>query len=99
MAVAVTQQYLAGELSVLLERVQAVAATPAAAGEATALRQAAETGPVQALGGVTARALALTERCCWDSLCRGDAAAFTRQAAAGTALREFGVCAGLLRDV
>jgi hypothetical protein len=54
--------------------------------------------PVQALGGVAARALALTERCCWDSLCRGDEAAFTRQAAAGTALREFGVCAGLLRD-
>ena len=93
-----TQQYLAGELSVLLERVQAVAVTPAAARDATAVREAAETVPVQELGWVTVRALALTERLCWDSLRRGDAAAFTRQAAAGAALREFGICAGLLRD-
>jgi len=97
-AVEMTQQYLAGELSVLLERVQAVAPTEAAGRDAWALRQAAETVPVQALGWVTVRALALTERICWDSLNRGDAAAFTRQAAAGAALREFGVCAGLLRD-
>ena len=93
-----TQQYLAGELSVLLERVQAVATTEAARRDAWSLRQAAETVPVQALGWVTVRALALTERLCWDSLSRGDTAAFTRQAAAGAALREFGVCASLLRD-
>ena len=93
-----TQQYLAGELSVLLERVQAVATTEAAGRDATALRQAAETVPVQALAWVTVRALALTERFCWDSLSRGDAAAFTRQAAAAAALREFGVCASLLRE-
>jgi hypothetical protein len=35
---------------------------------------------------------------CWDSLNRGDTAAFTRQAAVGAALREFGVYAGFLRD-
>jgi hypothetical protein len=93
-----TQQYLAGELSVLLERVQAVAATEAASRDATALRRAAETVPVRSLGWVTVRALALTERFCWDSLSRGDMVAFTRQAAAGAALREFGVCASLLRD-
>lgn len=95
---AVTQQYLAGELSVLLGRVQAVATTEAAGRDAWSLRQAAETGPVQALGCVTVRALALTDRMCWESLKRGDIAAFTRQAAAGAELREFGVCAGLLRD-
>jgi hypothetical protein len=95
---AVTQQYLAGELSVLLGRVQAVATTEAAGRDAWSLRQAAETGPVQALGCVTVRALALTERLCWESLNSGDIAAFTRQAAAGAELREFGVCAGLLRD-
>ena len=82
----------------LLERVQAVATTEAARRDAWSLRQAAETVPVQALGGVTVRALALTERLCWDSLSLGDTAAFTRQAAAGAALREFGVCASLLRD-
>ena len=97
-AMEMTQQYLAGELSVLLERVQAVATTEAAGRDAWSLRQAAETGPIQALGCVTVQALALTERLCWDSLSRGDMAAFTRQAAAGAALREFGVCAGLLRD-
>jgi hypothetical protein len=97
-AMEMTQQYLAGELSVLLERVQAVATTEAAGRDAWSLRQAAETVPVHALCWVTVRALALTERCCWDSLSRGDTAAFTRQAAAGAALREFGVCASLLRD-
>jgi hypothetical protein len=93
-----TQQYLAGELSALLGRVQAVSTTEAACQDAWSLRQAAETVPVQGLGWVTVRALALTERLCWDSLNRGDTAAFTRQAAAGAALREFGVCAGLLKD-
>jgi hypothetical protein len=97
-AMAMTQQYLAGELSVLLERVQATATSEAAGRDLWSLRQAAETVPVQALGGVTVRALALTERLCWQSLNRGDMTAFTRQAAAGAALREFGVCAGLLRD-
>jgi hypothetical protein len=94
----VTQQYLAGELSVLLGRVQQVTTTEAAGRDAWALRQAAETGPVGALGWVTVRALALTERLCWESLARGDTAGFTRQAAAGAELREFGICAGLLRD-
>jgi hypothetical protein len=89
-----TQQYLAGELSVLLGRVQAVTMTEAAGRETCALRTAAEMGPIQALGWVTVRALALTDRLCWKSLNRGDATAFTRQAAVSAALREFGVCAG-----
>jgi hypothetical protein len=93
-----TQQYLAGELSVLLGRVQAITTTDAARREAWSLRVAAETGPIQRLGWVTVRALALTERLCWDSLNQGDATAFTCQAAAATALREFGVCSGLLKD-
>ena len=93
-----TQQYLAGELSVLLGRVQAVATTEAEGREAWSLRAAAETGPIERLGCVTVRALALTDRLCWDSLRGGDIGAFNRQAAAGAALREFGVCSGLLRD-
>ena len=97
-ATEMTQQYLAGELSVLLERVQAVTTTEAARRDARLLRQATETGPVQALGWVTVRALALIEQLCWHSLDQGDTAAFTRQAAAGAALREFGVCADLLKD-
>ena len=97
-AMGMTQQYLAGELSVLLERVQAVTTTETAGRDAWSLRHAAETEPVQALGSVTVRALALTECLCWDSLNRGDTAAFTRQAAVCAELREFGVCAGLLKD-
>jgi hypothetical protein len=93
-----TQQYLAGELSVLLEQVQAVTTTDAARCQVCSLRYEAETEPVCALGWVTVRALALTEGLCWESLNRGDTAAFTRQAAAGAALHEFGVCAGLLHD-
>ncbi len=97
-AMGMTQQYLVGQLSVLLENVQAVTTTEAAGRDAWSLREAVETGPVQALGWMTVRALSLTERLCWDSLNRGDTAAFTRQAATAAALREFGVCAGLLKD-
>jgi hypothetical protein len=93
-----TRQYLAGELSVRLERLQAVTTTEAAGRDAWSLRQAAETEPIPALGSVAVRALALTEGLCWDSLNRGDTAAFTRQAAVCAELYEFGVCAGLLRE-
>lgn len=93
-----TQQYLAGELSVLLGHLQAVATTEAAGRDARCLRQAAETEPIAALGSVTVHALALTERLCWDSLNRGDIAAFNRQAAVSAELHDFGVCAGLVKD-
>jgi hypothetical protein len=97
-AMSMTRQYVAGELSVLLEHLQAVTMTEADGRDAWSLRHAAETEPVPALGSVTARALALTECLCWDSLNRGDTAAFTRQAAVCAELHEFGVCAGLLKD-
>src|SRR5207247_147330 len=86
-AMGMTQQYLAGELSVLLERVQAVTTTAAAGRDASTLRRAAETEPVEKLGWVTMRALALTDRLCWDSLNGGDITEFARQAAVGAALR------------
>lgn len=93
-----TRQYVAGELSVLLARLQAVTTSEASGRDAWSLRRAAETEPIPALGSVTERALALTERLCWDSLNRGDTAAFTRQATVCAELHEFGVCAGLLKD-
>ncbi len=77
-----TQQYLAGELSLLLARLQATATDR----------------PLTALTSVVVRALALTDRLCWGSLQRGDTAAFTCQAAACAELREFGLCAGLLEE-
>jgi len=93
-----TRQYVAGELSVLLAHLQAVTTTDAAGRDAWSLRHAAETEPIPALGLVTVRALALTESLCWESLSRGDAAAFTRQAAVCAELHDFGVCAGLLEE-
>ncbi len=93
-----TRQYVAGELSVLLERVQAVTTTEEAERDAWSLRHAAETEPVQALPLVTMQALALAECLCWESLNRGDTAAFTRQAAVCAELHQFGVCAGLLNE-
>jgi hypothetical protein len=98
LAMRMTRQYLAGELSVLLGHLQAAATTEKSGRDASSLRHAAENEPVPALASVTERALALTEGLCWDSLNRGDTVAFTRQAAVCAELHEFGVCAGLLEE-
>jgi len=99
LAMAMTRQYLAGELSVLLGDLQAVTTTEAAQRDACSLRHAAETEPIPALGSVILRALAVAENLCWDSLDRGDTMAFTRQATVCDELQEFGVCSGLLEEV
>jgi hypothetical protein len=93
-----TQQYLAGELSLLLGDLQAVAINGASARELARLRRQAETGPLPALSSVAVRALVVTDDLCWDSLTRADGRLFARQAALGAELHEFGVCAGLLED-
>ena len=93
-----TQQYLAGELSLLLGQLRAALTNEASVVEVAHLRQRAETGPRSALASVVVRALELADRVCWDSLTRGDAAAFIHQAAIGAELREFGLCAGLLEE-
>jgi hypothetical protein len=90
------QDYLVGELSARLERLQSAAGTRA--GDVTRLRQQVETWPVTWLAAETIRALALAERLCWDSLARGDTVAFDRQAAISADLRLFGVCARLLDE-
>ena len=93
-----TRQYVAGELSVLLGHLQATATTEASVRDAWSLRHAAETEPIPALGWVAVDALALAEGLCWDSLNRGDTAAFTCQAVVCAELHEFSVCAGLLKE-
>jgi len=93
-----TQQYIAGELSLLLGELQAATTHDASVVEIAQLRQRAETGPRSALASVTVRALEVADWVCWDSLARGDAAAFLRQAAVCAELWEFGVCAGLLEE-
>ena len=93
-----TRQYVVGELSLILGELQAVAIDEAAARDVAQLRQEVETTPPVALAPVALRAVALTDGVCWDSLARGEIAAFIREAAICAELWEFGVCAGLLEE-
>lgn len=93
-----TQQYLAGELSVLLAQLSTVATSQASYADAARLRHIAETVPPPALSAVVARALEYVDSLCWESLQSGSVTAFTDQAVLGAQLREFGVCARLLDD-
>ena len=93
-----TQQYIAGELSLRIGDLQAVATDQQRAREAACLRHEAEKVPLAELGPVVVRALELGDRLCWDSLGCGDAWAFSRQAAACAELREFGICACLFDE-
>ena len=93
-----TQQYLAGELSVLLSRLQAVTPSQVSAADVVRLRHEAETVPIPALTGVAERALKLADGLCWDTLEHGDSGAFSRLAGVEAELREFGICAGMLGD-
>jgi hypothetical protein len=74
------------------------AATRQEATDIANLRYNVETRPVTGLAAEMTQALALADQLCWDSLSRGDAAAFSRQAAIGADLRLSGVCARLIDD-
>ena len=89
-------EYLAGELSVRLEQLQAASAAPP--GDLARLRYQVEDAPVTGLDADLACAMALADRICWDSVSRGDIDAFARQAPVCADLRLFGVCAGLIDD-
>jgi hypothetical protein len=93
----VTQNYLIGELSARLERLQATAGGTVA-GEVTRLRHQVETSPPSRLTSAAAQALRLADDLCWLSLASGDAAAFAQQARLAAELREFSACARLLTD-
>jgi hypothetical protein len=98
MVVPMTQQYLAGELSLLLARLQDATKEQARVRDIARLRREAEAGPLVALRTVVVRALALTDALCCDSLERGETAAFARQATICAELYNFGDCAGLLEE-
>jgi hypothetical protein len=93
-----TQQYLVGELSLLLGQLQAAMTDQASVVEVAHLRRRTETEPRSALAPIVVRALEVADWVCWDSLTRGDAAAFLRQAAVCAELWKFGVCAGLVEE-
>jgi hypothetical protein len=91
-----TQQYLAGELSLILGELQAVAASDAGVRDVARLRREAEAGSRAALASVARRALELVDGWCWDAVARGDATAFAREEAIRGELWEFALCAGLI---
>jgi hypothetical protein len=93
-----TRQYVAGELSVILGELEAVAPNETAVRDVARLRKEVETTPPVALPPVAARAVELTDDACWDALERGDVEAFVREAAICSELWEFGVCAGVLQE-
>ncbi len=93
-----TEQYLVGELSLRLARLREVAGHTGFEGAVIQLRREAETEPLDTLWRPLVRALALCDRLCWDSLARGETAAFDSQAVVGADLHDFGVCAGLLAE-
>jgi hypothetical protein len=93
----VTQDYLIGELSIRLQQLEAATARECVA-DVARLRHQVETSPLTGLPAAAARALAVADRVCWDSLARGDTAAFARQAQVSAELRQFGICARLIAD-
>ncbi len=90
-----TQNYIVGETSLLLQRLQAPTSGSARARAMARLRYEAESGHITALPGVVERALRLADTLCWGSLAEGDAEAFAAQSAASHALSEFAECAHL----
>lgn len=93
-----TQQYVAGEMSLLLAHLQSVATDEESAREIESFRREAETMPLATLASVAVRAMALADGMCWASIARGDATGFSRLAEVSAHLHEFSTCAGLLQD-
>jgi hypothetical protein len=93
-----TQDYLVGEMSVCLQHLEAVTTEQEAAADVVRLRRQVETSPPSSLAAEATLALAVADGFCWDSLTRGDATAFARQARVSAELREFGICARLIAD-
>jgi hypothetical protein len=93
----VTQQYLIGQFSALLEELQPSPGDGLAAAVHD-LRQAVECSPLQMLPKLAREAMGLTDTICWAALERGDATGFCRCAKAAAALGQFANAAGLLPE-
>jgi hypothetical protein len=90
-----TQQYLIGQFSVLLEDLQP------SPGDCLAtavhdLRAEVEHSSVPMLPTLACQAIALSDRICWGALEQGDANGFCRYVKAAVALGEFTDAAGLV---
>ena len=92
---AMTRQYLRGEVLILLSRLEGAAPCRQSADALVPLRRQAEVMPLDALPEVLERALDQAEAWCWCSV-GDDAALFQRQCQVAADLYEFGLCSGLL---
>ena len=93
----VTQQYLIGQFSVLLEDM-APSHGDRLAAAVHDLRGEVESSAVQMLPKLAREAMILSDMICWGALERGDAIGFCRCAKAAVALGAFADAAGLLPD-
>jgi hypothetical protein len=91
----VTQQYIVGELSVLVGGL-CPPAGPGLAASVKQLQRRVECSPVSELVLLVHEAIELADLLCWRSLELGDLEWFKHEAAGAVELREFAVCAGLL---
>ena len=92
-----TQQYLIGQFSLLLEDMQPSPGDRFARA-VDDLRGEVERSPVQMLPKLAREAMVLSDMICWGDLDRGDAIGFCRYAKAAVALGEFTDAAGLLPE-
>lgn len=83
-----TQQYLIGQLSVLLEELQPSPGDRLAAAVHD-LRREVERSPLRMLPSLASEAIGLTDSLCLAAVERGDAREFARCANAAVALGEF----------
>ena len=90
----VTQQYLIGQFSVLLEGLQPPTEDPLA-DFVSDLRREVESSPLSMLPELAHEAMSLSDTICWDALERGDSSGFGRYVRAALALGEFTDSAGL----
>ena len=93
-----TQQYLIGEVLLLLSRLRAEAETADARRRVEHLCAHAENAPPHRLGPVLILAGSLADALCWAALGQGDVAAFERRARIAEDIHAFGECSGLVSN-
>ena len=91
-----TQQYIVGQFSVLLEDLQLPSGEWLAA--VRELRSEVESCPLSMLPRLAQEAMGLTDRICWSAVEHGDVSSFCGSTRSAAALGEFLDNAGLLQE-
>ena len=91
-----TQQYIVGQFSVLLEDLQPPSGKWLAA--VRKLRSEVESCPLSMLPQLAQEAIGLTDRICWSAVEQGDVSSFCGYARSAAALGEFLDNARLLQE-